>query len=269
MMNKSVKQIQLEERILKLLVGKPLQAIELLFANPEIQALQEYANIVSIKRLGYNDHGPVHMRKATLNTITMFHLLFEAGIKMNLEKERVGNAEDSLVGVIMASLMHDMGMSIARDSHEFLSIQLATPYIDKVLAQIYPEDDYNLKAAVRSIAIEGIFGHMATHKIHSLEAGLVLIGDGSDMEKGRARIPSILSSKVRPGDIHRTSASAIQKVRIHKGEEKPICIEVEMNASVGFFQIEEVFFPKINISPVKPYIELYAGVTDREMLRYL
>ena len=73
-MNKSVKQIQLEERIIKMLEGKPLQAMQLLFEDPEIQALQEYANIVSIKRLGYNDHGPVHMRKATLNTITMFHL---------------------------------------------------------------------------------------------------------------------------------------------------------------------------------------------------
>ncbi len=125
------------------------------------------------------------------------------------------------------------------------------------------------ETAIRSLAIEGIFGHMATHKIHSLEAGLVLIGDGSDMEKGRARIPTMLSSQTRVGDIHRTSASAIQKVKIFKGQEKPINITVEMNASVGFFQVEEVFFPKINISPVKPYIELYAGVTDREMLRYL
>lgn len=268
-MNKSVKQIQLEERILKLLSGKALQTAELIFDDPEIQALQEYANIVSIKRLGYNDHGPVHMRKATLNTIKMFNLLHEAGISMNLEKERVGTADDSLVATIMASLLHDLGMTIARDSHEFLSIQIATPFIDKILSKIHAENDYAIKAATRSIAIEGIFGHMATHKIHSLEAGLVLIGDGSDMEKGRARIPSILSSKVRVGDIHRTSASAIQKVIIHKGEEKPICIEVEMNASVGFFQIEEVFFPKINISPVKPFIELYAGVTDREKLRYL
>ena len=110
---------------------------------------------------------------------------------------------------------------------------------------------------------------MATRKIHSLEAGLVLIGDGSDMEKGRARIPSMLSMKTRVGDIHRTSASSIQKVKITKGQEKPICITVEMTASVGFFQIEEVFFPKINNSPVKPYIELYAGVIDRELLRYL
>lgn len=268
-MNKSIKQKQLEERILSLLSGKALKATELLFEDPEIQALQEYANIVSIKRLGYNDHGPVHMRKATLNAIKMFSLLHDAGIQMNLEKERVGTADDSLVGVILASLLHDLGMTIARDSHEFLSIQIATPFIDKVLNSIHRSDEYNIKAAIRSIATEGIFGHMATHKIHSLEAGLVLIGDGGDMEKGRARIPAMLSKKVRPGDIHRTSASAIQKVKIHKGEEKPIRIEVEMAASVGFFQVEEVFFPKINISPVKPYIELFAGVTDREKLRYL
>jgi len=199
----------------------------------------------------------------------MFKLLNEAGIKMNLEKEEVGTADDSLTGIILASLLHDLGMTITRDTHEMLSIQLATPYIDRILEQLHPNSELMIKTAIRSIAIEGIFGHMATRKIHSLEAGLVLIGDGSDMEKGRARIPSMLSLKTRVGDIHRTSASAIQKVKITKGQEKPICITVEMNASVGFFQIEEVFFPKINISPVKPYIELYAGVTDREMLRYL
>ncbi len=268
-MYKSVKQQNLEARILKLLSGKALKTAELIFNDPELQAVQEYANIVSIKRLGYNDHGPVHMRTATLNTIKMFKLLNEAGIQMNLEKEEVGTADDSLTAVIMASLLHDLGMTITRDSHELLSIQLATPYIDRILDALHEPGDLMTKTAIRSIAIEGIFGHMATRKIHSLEAGLVLIGDGSDMEKGRARIPSMLSMKTRVGDIHRTSASSIQKVKISRGTEKPICITVEMTASVGFFQIEEVFFPKINNSPVKPYIELYAGVIDREMLRYL
>ena len=121
-MNKSIKQQQLERRILKLLDGKALLTAELLFADPEIQALQEYANIVSIKRLGFNDHGPVHMRTAALNAILMFKLLNAAGIQMNLEKEKVGTADDSLMAVIMASIMHDMGMSVARDSHEFVSI---------------------------------------------------------------------------------------------------------------------------------------------------
>ncbi|MGC9361605.1 MAG: phosphohydrolase [Candidatus Syntrophosphaera sp.] len=268
-MNKSVKQSNLEQRILKQLEGKPLQAAQMLFADPALQSMQEYANIVSIKRLGFNDHGPVHMRKATLNAIKMFKLLNQAGIKLNLEKEDAGTSEDSLTAVFLASILHDLGMAIARESHEIISIQLALPFIDAVLDSIHSPDDHMVKTAIRSIAIEGIFGHMATHRIHSLEAGLVLIGDGSDMEKGRARIPTILSSEPRIGDIHRTSAGAIQKVRIEKGREKPIAITVEMSASVGFFQVEEVFFPKINISPVKPYIELYAGVADREMLRYL
>ncbi|HQO18369.1 MAG TPA: phosphohydrolase, partial [Candidatus Cloacimonas sp.] len=190
-MYKSVKQQQLEQRILKLLSGKALKAAEWLFANPDLQATQEYANIVSIKRLGYNDHGPVHMRKATLNAIKMFKLLNQSGIKMNLEKEEVGTADDSLTAVILASLLHDLGMTIARESHEQLSIQLAIPYIDSVLSNLLSENEKMLKTAIRSLAIEGIFGHMATHKIHSLEAGLVLIGDGSDMEKGRARIPTM------------------------------------------------------------------------------
>jgi metal-dependent HD superfamily phosphatase/phosphodiesterase len=268
-MNKSVKQMQLEERILGKLSGKPLMAAELLFADNELQAMQEYANVVSIKRLGFNDHGPVHMRKVTYYAIKMFILLKEAGIKMNLEAEGIGTSDDSLVGVLFASLLHDLGMTISREQHEYLSINLALPVIDKILDKIYKPEELMLKTAVRSIAIEGIFGHMANRKIHSLEAGLVLIADGSDMEKGRARIPSILSQAPKVGDIHRTSSSAIQKVKISKGKEKPINITVEMSASVGYFQIEEVFFPKINISPVKPYIELYAGVIDRDMLRYL
>ena len=50
---------------------------------------------------------------------------------------------------------------------------------------------------------------------------------------------------------------------------KPICIEVEMSSEVGFFQIEEVLIQKINSSPVRPYISLYAGVTGQEFKKYL
>jgi len=54
-----------------------------------------------------------------------------------------------------------------------------------------------------------------------------------------------------------------------KGEEKPIRIIVEMNETVGFFQIEEVLFPKISDNPVKPYLELYGQVINEELRRYL
>lgn len=264
----SVKQKQLETAILKRLEGKPKTAAEWLFAHEEIQAMQDYANIVSIKRLGYNDHGPVHMRKAMLNTIIMFHLLTNAGVQFNLEREGLATREDSLVAVLIASLLHDLGMTVCRSNHEHMSVQLALPYTEELLAMLYPEDMV-MRLQLRALVMEGIIGHMATQRIHTLEAGLVLIGDGCDMEKGRARIPSILMKEPRVGDIHRYSAGSIEKVRITEGVEKPIRIDIEMAESAGFFQVEEVLHPKIALSPVKPYIELYAFVTGEEKLRYL
>ncbi|MCK4309624.1 MAG: phosphohydrolase, partial [Candidatus Atribacteria bacterium] len=89
------------------------------------------------------------------------------------------------------------------------------------------------------------------------------------MEKGRARIIFLLSRTPKVGDIHKYSANSIEKVEIIEGEEKPIRIIVEMTESVGFFQIEEVLFPKILANPAKPYIELYGKVTGEDLRRYL
>ena len=207
------------------------------------------------------------MRKSALNAIKMFDLLKKAGVMFNLEKEGIGTCEDSKIAVLLASLLHDLGMTVSREKHEFTSVLLSVAIIDRILNTIY--DDLKIKTIVKSLIIEGILGHMASQKIHSLEAGLVLIGDGCDMEKGRARIPSLISKKPRVGDIHKYSASSIEKVKIIKGEKKPIKIEIIMSQSVGFFQIEEVLFTKIASSPVKKYIELYAGVENEDMMKYL
>lgn len=266
-MKKSKKQTYLENKILSKLSGKSASVVSLIFADKEIQALQDYANVVSIKRLGFNDHGPVHMRKSALNSLIMFDLLHKAGIKFNLEKEGIGTVEDSKIAVLIASLLHDIGMTASRDNHETLSVILALPIINRLLSKIYNQSGKIV--IMQSLIIEGIIGHMATQKIYSLEAGLVLIGDGCDMEKGRARIPTLLSQRPRVGDIHKYSSGSIQKVKIESGDKKPIKIVVEMSGSVGFFQIEEVLFPKILSSPVKPYIELYGEVKDEKRLRYL
>ena len=62
--------------------------------------MQDYANSVSIRRLGYNDHGPVHMRQVVGNAIKMLNILHEAGIQTSLEKEEMGTFEDSMCAVI-------------------------------------------------------------------------------------------------------------------------------------------------------------------------
>ena len=267
---KSVKEQSIEAKVLERLKNFPtcLEIVKYLFADEELQEMQEYANNVSIKRLGYNDHGPVHMKQVTSNSIKMLNILHEAGIRTSLEEEEIGSFEDSMCGVVIACLMHDLGMMIGRQGHEEMSVRLAIPLIDRTLLKFFP-DDMHKRVVIKSLAIESIIGHMATRKIHSLEAGIILIADGCDMTKGRARIPMALNTHPKVGDIHKYSASAITRVKIYHGETKPIKIDVEMATEVGFFQVEEVLFTKIESSTVKPFVELYAGVTGEERKQYL
>jgi hypothetical protein len=140
-------------------------------------------------------------------------------------------------------------MTIGRDHHELMSVVLAQPHIGRLLHDFYP-NPIQLEI-MRSLITECIAGHMATQKISSLEAGIVLVADGCDMIGGRARIPMKIAKQAHVGDIHRYSAASITDVQITKGEEKPVRIVVAMSESAGFFQIENVLMPKIQASPAK------------------
>lgn len=267
---KSPKEIRLEEKILEKLkhFENCTQLAAYLLQDEELKTMQDYANNVSIKRLGFNDHGPVHMRQVANNAIKMLNILHCNGIKLSLEQEEIGSFEDSLCAVVLAGLMHDLGMMIGRNSHEKMSVMLCIPIMDRALNAIFP-NDIQKRTIIKSLALESIVGHMSTTKIHSLEAGIILIADGCDMTKGRARIPLAINNTPKVGDIHKYSASAIERVMIRPGERKPIKITIEMSAEVGFFQVEEVLCTKINSSPAKEFVELYAGVTGEEFKCYL
>ena len=280
MESKSSKEILVEEKITALVTkivdeqtfgdDLPLRLWNYLHSNQEIAAIQDYANMVSIGRLGLNDHGPVHMKTVCRNALKMLSILHTAGIQTSLEKENVGSFADSVAAVMLASLLHDSGMTIGRNGHELYSSIISYPIIERVLSHLLPEDSNILRRTIiRFIAMEGIIGHMATRPIHSIEAGIILISDGCDMTKGRARIPLEIRSKPSEGDIHKYSASSIEKVKIGQGHERPLKIEIHMKAEVGFFQVEEVLIPKIQSSPAKGLLELYAGVDSEEMKRYM
>ncbi len=270
---RSPKELSLDSKIINVTgslspSGAAVNTAKFLMEDREIQALQEYANTVSIKRLGYNDHGPVHMRTVALNGVIMMGLLRGAGIATSLEKEECGTFDDSLTAVVTAAILHDLGMSIGRQDHELHSAYLAYPIMDRILARVYP-DNMTKRVMVRSLALEGIAGHMGNRHIHSLEAGVILIADGCDMKKGRARIPMALSMTPKVGDIHKYSANSIDDVRIQAGQEKPVRIEVLMSSEVGLFQVEEVLLGKIAVSTARDFIELYAIVEASEPRRYL
>ena len=275
---KSIKEESLEKKIITLLTEivetspskdtLPLDIVKLLLEDAEVKAIQDYANTVSITRLGLNDHGPVHMKTVCHNALKMLRILHDAGVKTSLETESAGTFSDSVAAVCIAALLHDAGMTIARKGHELYSGIVTYNIIKDVLTKILPED-VRRRTIIQSVAMEGILGHMATNPIHSIEAGLILIADGCDMTKGRARIPLEIPTKPTEGDIHKYSANSIEKVKIRHGKERPVKIEVHMKSEVGFFQVEEVLIPKIQSSPAKHLVELHAGVEGEEMKRYI
>ncbi|MDR1839442.1 MAG: HD domain-containing protein [Treponema sp.] len=271
---KSSKELNIDSKLIDMvnalgLSGKAVTALETLLADDEIQAAQEYANTVSIVRLGFNDHGPVHMRTVTQTSILMLELLQKAGIKTSLESDGCGDFEDSLIAVILAAFLHDLGMGMGRHNHELHSTIMAQPVIDKLLEKIY-KDDLHKRVMIRAAAMEGIAGHMGTISISSIEAGIVQVADGCDMTKGRARIQiSMAHVPQKTGYIHQYSANSIEEVNIGAGEEKPIRVNVHMSSEVGLFQVEEVLLHKIANSTAKQYIELYTKVDGEEVKRYL
>lgn len=278
-MNKSPKEHHVEERISERVSrivdtmtegdDLPLKLWNILRDDAEVKAIQNYANTVSITRLWLNDHGPVHMKTVCRNALKMLCVLHEAGVNTSLEKEKSGTFADSVCAVMLASLLHDSGMTIGRKDHELYSGIISFSIITRILNLVLPnEDDVMRRTVIRSVAMEGIIGHMGTHLIHSIEAGLILIADGCDMTKGRARIPLEIPTKPAEGDIHKYSANAIEKVRISKGDEHPLKIDIEMTKEVGFFQVEGVLIPMIQSSPAKHLVELYAGVIGEDVKRY-
>jgi metal-dependent HD superfamily phosphatase/phosphodiesterase len=270
---KSGKELSLDGKILDKvrsfrLSGKAETLTELLLSDGEIQAMQEYANTVSIGRLKFNDHGPVHMRTVVLNSIIMMELLRRAGVKTNLEKEEAGDFEDSLCAVLCGAFLHDVGMGVGRHEHELHSVYMAYRVLCRILESVCP-GAVQKQVMIRSLAVEAISGHMGNKAIHSLEAGIIQVADGCDMKKGRARIPLAIAEAPRAGDIHQYSAQSINELVIEAGTEKPISIRIDMSSEVGLFQVEEVLLNKIASSTARGYIELYAILNGGESKRYL
>lgn len=254
--------------LLKRCEGKAHTLMQRLLKDTAIHAHQSYANIVSVRRLGFNDHGTVHMRLTTYNALKILKYLHEGGINPSLVTEQVGTYEDAQVVVALGCFMHDIGMGVTRQRHEWHSLHFADEFIVKYLEDLYP-DDLSLRCALRTMTHEIIIGHMANERIHSIEAGTVLVADGTDMTRGRSRIPQMLAGDPMVGDIHRHSADAITRVEISRGENKPVRIDVKMEDYSGTFQVEEVFMTKVKASPIMPHLEICVTIKDQEPRFYL
>ncbi|NIZ19399.1 phosphohydrolase [Entomospira culicis] len=266
------KEEELNAQLRALVQDKPSQLLELLINDVEVRTIQEYANHVSIARLNYNDHGPVHMRIVARNALQIAQLLRQQGFKLSLTKEGVGTQADEDCALLLAGFLHDTGMTLTRQMHEQTALVLTMPIMNRLLDAVYGEDP--MKYVVRSLTLEAILGHMGTVTIHSLEAGVMLVADGCDLERGRAELV-IASTQhdfdgtAQVGTVHQHSVHAIDRVRLTTGTKRKVAVIIQMRNPTGYFQVEETLLGKMKQSPIKGEVEVVVHSQGLESVVYL
>ena len=243
-----------EKTIMKLVADKPKarKMWELLRSDPEANADWDMANYIAVTKLGYNDHGDVHVKIVAANALKMLKILFKHGVATSVIKERAGDEDDVYLIVLAGALLHDIGNQVHRENHNVASVYLAIPLLDRLLPKIY--EDKELMYEIRGHILHCIYAHEFEVKDLTEEAALVGIADGTDMTKGRGR----LSFDKGNVNIHTVSALSIEKVEVIEGKEKPVRISIDMSNSAGVFQIQETLGKKISGGPLEDYFEVVA-----------
>jgi len=212
------------------------------------------SNINAIDRLGYNDHGPVHIKIIANLALKILRLLTKKGVMPNLIKNYGLKQEDAEIVVVLGAILHDIGHAVHRQGHEMLSTFFAMPLIDKLIKGIYEKEEE--KTILKYEILQVIYSHEPEIMPLTIEAGVVKVADALDMEKGRARIPYRAGSV----NIHSTSAMAIERVEISEGKEKPLKITILMSNPAGIFQVDELLKQKIMTSGIGEMLEVEARI---------
>jgi metal-dependent HD superfamily phosphatase/phosphodiesterase len=227
-----------------------------------LQTLWRCSNVMAIDRMGYTDHGPTHVKIVANSALKMLRILAKKRVVPSIVKNYSMKDEDAEVVVVLGSIFHDLGMTVARDGHEIFSASLALEFLENFLQSIYSEEE---RAIITSEVLHAIVSHEEPREPLTLEAGIVRIADALDMEKGRARIP-FQAGKV---DIHSVSALSIERVNIQEGDEKPVVVSIRMSNPAGIFQIDQLLKPRIKNSGLRDYVHVVAEITGKKEQKIL
>jgi len=227
--------------------------LETVGTDDQIKGWWHVANVNAVLRLEINDHSWVHIQIVTNIALKMLRQLTKNGVQPSLVSDYRLTVEDSEVVVVLAALLHDIGMSVHRRDHEDWSLFLAEPKLRELLADLYEEPD---RTVIVSEVLQAITSHRADGQPLSLEAGILRVADALDMAKGRSRIPFERGSV----SIHSLSAAAIDEVRIGDGQTRPVMVEIVMNNSSGIYQVDGLLKAKLRGSGLEQYVEVVARI---------
>lgn len=232
---------------------KAERMFHLLSSDEELKTLLNLANFIAVRKLGYNDHGPIHAKIVAANGITILKIILESG-KVELDSVKgLGMTEDDAHLIVLSGcLLHDIGNAVHRVEHENFSLLYGKSILDRLLPEIYPA--VAERTAITEQVLHALFAHDEGQNALTIEAAIVVIADGCDITKGRGR----LSYDLGKHDIHSISALSIESVDIQKGKDKLIEIHVKMSNSAGIYQLQETLGKKVAVSPLKDHIEIVA-----------
>jgi len=235
---------------------------DLMRDDPFLSSQWDMADYIAVTKMQYNAHGKVHAKIVTANALCMLDLLLKAGVQPDIviaakETEsgdfvESGDVDDAFLIVLSAGLLHGIGNQVNRADHNLHSEILAVPILDRILPSIYPE--VRKMGIIRGFILHCIYTHMEFTTSYTLEASLVKVADGTDMTKGRGRMPFEMGNV----NINCVSAMSIENVKIEKGTEKPVSISISMNNSAGIYQVEEILHKKLISGTAGKYIEVTA-----------
>ncbi|KKU09886.1 MAG: Metal dependent phosphohydrolase [Candidatus Woesebacteria bacterium GW2011_GWB1_45_5] len=222
--------------------------------NNEIKALWKVMNVNAIDRLEMTDHGPTHFQIVASNAIKMARIFGKKEIKFSIVKDFALTDDHAETVIFLASIMHDLGMSIHREGHEEFSLFLSNSLLHEILSFLPVEE----RVVMTSEVLHAIISHRRFGLPLTIEAGIVRIADALDMSKGRSRIPynrGII-------DIHSVSANAIEGIDIVEGRERPVEIKIHMTNPAGIFQVDDLMQEKLKGSGIEKYIKVSAYLVE-------
>ncbi len=233
-----------------------LKLFHILEKDEETNTLLNLANYIAVRKMGYNDHGPIHARIVTANGVRLMRIVLDSKDLQLDSISGLGMTEDDAhLIVVAACFLHDIGNAIHREEHEVFSVILAKGLLERILPSLYP--DLSKRTAVTEQILHALYAHDVGENALTIESAIVVIADGCDITKGRGR----LSYDMGKHDIHSISALSIESVDIHKGKTKLIEIHVTMSNSAGIYQVQETLGNKVAKSPLRDYIEIVADLT--------
>lgn len=222
----------------------------------EIKTLWRISNVNAIDRLQMTDHGPVHYQIVANIATRLARILAKNDVEMSIVKNYGLTNDHAELVILLASIFHDLGMSIHREGHEGYSLFLANTILHRILDFLNVEE----RTIVISEVLHAIIAHRSGGTPYTMEAGIVRVADALDMSEGRSRIPYEMGII----DIHSISAAAINNVEITEGEKKPIQIKIWMNNMAGIFQVDELLKHKLMGSGIEKYIIISTYLVEEQ-----